>query len=420
MKIVGIIAEYNPFHNGHAYQIQTAKELTGADYVIVVMSGNYVQRGTPAILDKFSRASMALHNGADLVFELPVLWATASAESFAMAGITLLDQLGIVDFVSFGSETKDIALLNTIAQILTDEPKDFSDFLASALKQGHNFPSAREYALFSYMNKHTNINISAEHLHDVISSPNNILAIEYCKALYTRHSSIQPCPILRVGSSYHEATLQNTFSSASALRKLLFSNNTTSVKKELLQKNMPADALSQVWNAQDAFMDINDFSSMIFYKLFSEQQQGFASYADCSIFLSNRICNHLDSYLNYESFCAKIKTKEITYTRIQRVLLHILLNIQENNYILGKKLGYIPWLRLLGFHKSASFLLKEIQTNSALPLITKPAKSGDLLSADAASLYQIDLRASNLYYSTLAQKTKTYKKNELERQLIRL
>lgn len=418
MKIVGIIAEYNPFHNGHAYQIREAKKQTGADYVIVVMSGNYVQRGTPAITDKFSRAAVALKNGADIVFELPVIWATASAESFAMAGITLLDCLGIVDYVSFGCESENFSLLASVAEILVREPEEFSVMLAELLKEGLTFPAARARALSAYITKYTAI--AADDLIDVLSTPNNILAIEYCKALYTRKSKIQPCPVLRTGAGYHTTDLHNNFSSASALRKLLLSTEDSSIKSEFLTQNMPVSSASDYVRADKTFLSEKDFSSMLYYKLFMEQENGYESYGNASPFLSNRIRNLLGSYMDFNSFCSLIKTKDVTHTRIQRLLLHILLDIRETDYITGQKLDYIPWLRLLGFRKEASFLLKEIQSHSELPLITRPAKAIQLLSESAYTLYRKDIQASNLYYGTLAQKKNTLEKNEFQRECVRV
>ncbi len=432
MKVVGIIAEYNPFHNGHAYQIKKAKEITGADYVVVVMSGNYVQRGTPAILDKFSRTSMALQNGADLVFELPVLWSTASAEYFAMAGITLLDKLGIVDYVSFGCETENFRLLESVAKILADEPEEFSALLKDCLKSGLAYPVAREQALLAYLQfpqKNTSLSdtfLNPENgkseLHKILSSPNNILAIEYCKALYKRDSVIKPCPILRTGAGYHETDLHSTFSSASALRKLLLSE--TSNKhidlKEILLQNVPADAANCLPASFDAFICEKDFSAMLYYKLFSECPDGFESYGDSSRFLSDRIVKQLDSYLDFEQFCSLLKTKEITHTRIRRLLLHILLNIRQTDYIYGKEADYIRWLRPLGFRKEASCLLGEIKENSCLPIISKLSKANELLSASAYRQFEQELWASNLYYGVLSQKKSSSEKNEFQREIIRL
>lgn len=218
MKIIGIIAEYNPFHNGHAYQITTIRERTGADFVIVAMSGDFVQRGAPAILDKYARAQMALSCGADLVLELPALWATASAEHFAMAGVTLFEKMGLVDGICFGAETDNLPLLTAIADILADEPEAYRTLLASYLKTGAAFPKARASALADFVAMHE-MHLTDD-LHEVLSSPNNILAIEYLKALRRRHSSMTPYLIRREGSGYHDTALAPT-ASATGIREAL-------------------------------------------------------------------------------------------------------------------------------------------------------------------------------------------------------
>ena len=183
MKIVGLIAEYNPFHNGHLYHIRKAKEITGADAVLVIMSGNYVQRGTPAIMPKHLRAQVALESGVAAVFELPVCYATGSAEYFATGAVSLLNHLGCVDALCFGSECGDYALLERIAGILTEEPDDYTFYLKEALRKGLSFPRARQQALSSYLKD--------ENVDQVLDEPNNILGIEYIKALYQTGSLIK-------------------------------------------------------------------------------------------------------------------------------------------------------------------------------------------------------------------------------------
>ena len=193
MRVNGIISEYNPFHNGHKYLLTESKKATSADYTVIVMSGNFVQRGAPALINKYKRAEMALQNGADLVLELPKYYATASAEYFAMGGISLLDKLGVVTNLSFGSECGDLAVLEKIARILVEEPNDYTILLRENLKKGQSYPTARTNALLEY-------NADFGEYKDVLSSPNNILGIEYLKALLKRKSSIQPYTLLRTGA----------------------------------------------------------------------------------------------------------------------------------------------------------------------------------------------------------------------------
>lgn len=421
MKAVGIIAEYNPFHNGHAYQLAQAKKLSGADYVIVAMSGNYVQRGTPAVIDKFSRAAMALKNGADLVFELPVLWSTASAEYFAAAGIALFDRLGVVDTLSFGCETPDTALLTEIAQVLATEPGDYSRLLASFLRQGASFPLARKKALLSLL---TTVPFAKNDrteaaLAEVLNSPNNILALEYQKSLIRRNSKIRALPILRQGAGYHEKELHSEYSSATSLRKLLLQNKAVPEElRNILPLHVPKDVADFLSSPETVFTDMQDFSDMLYYKLLSERENGFSCYADVPEFLSNRIANTLDAYLDCIDFCSRIKSRDITYTRVRRALLHILLNIRTFDYETGIASDYIPYLRPLGFRRSASGLFSEITKRTCCPILTKPARAASLLSPEALSLYRLDLFASNLYYGRMGQKSRFLPKNEYQRELI--
>ena len=219
MKTAGIIAEYNPFHTGHEYQINYIKEKLRTDYVVIAMSGDFVQRGTPALFSKYVRAEMALRSGADLVLELPVSISSASAELFARGGVQLLDGLGVTDILCFGSECGDTDALMELAKILAEEPEAFQDALRRNLKNGMTFPKARSMALSAVFPE-------SEKYQQLLSSPNNILGIEYCKAILRENSSISPVSIKREGNDYHENTLsENHFPSASAIRNAILDFN---------------------------------------------------------------------------------------------------------------------------------------------------------------------------------------------------
>ena len=219
MKTAGIIAEYNPFHTGHEYQINYIKEKLRTDYVVIAMSGDFVQRGTPALFSKYVRAEMALRSGADLVLELPVSISSASAELFARGGVQLLDGLGVTDILCFGSECGDTDALMELAKILAEEPEAFQDALRRNLKDGMTFPKARSMALSAVFPE-------SEKYQQLLSSPNNILGIEYCKAILRENSSISPVSIKREGNDYHENTLfENHFPSASAIRNAILDFN---------------------------------------------------------------------------------------------------------------------------------------------------------------------------------------------------
>ena len=223
-KVLGIIAEYNPFHNGHLYHINESKKAVNADYTIAIMSGNFVQRGDTSLVDKWSKAEMALKNGIDLVIELPLLYSISSAENFAEGSIKILNSLNLVDYLSFGSELCDVNILNEFANVLYYELKEFVSILNHELSKGFSFPKARENALLMYLNdirKYANI----------LSSPNNILAIEYLKALKKYKSSIVPVSIYRKKVDYNSTEIVDNFASATAIRKIAMTNDVWSLRQ---------------------------------------------------------------------------------------------------------------------------------------------------------------------------------------------
>lgn len=416
MKTIGIIAEYNPFHNGHAYQIKQAKALSGADYAVIVMSGNFTQRGAPALIHKFDRTAMALDGGADFVFELPTLFATASAESFAAASVALLDALGCVDTICFGCETLNLPLMSEIAWILTKEPTAYTNRLSLSLKQGLSFPAARANAVASYLLEQDN-DIQKEELTCLFSSPNNILALEYLKAINKQHAKLKPLPILRQGSGYHDTNFGKQFCSASALRSLLLKKGSD---KDAILDYVPSKTAEYLLAPDAHFLTEQDFSQILFYRLLSESKTGYADYMDSSVELSNKIRNSLNDFTDFKSFCEHLKSKDLTYTRISRLLFHILLNIKKEDETDGKAIGYIPYLRLLGFRKESAPLFAKIEKHIKIPLLARTAKDAAPLTGTASAMFHQDVFASDLYYGILAQKSHTAQKNEFQRKLITL
>ena len=388
MKTVGIIAEYNPFHKGHQYQIAQLKEKTGADYVMIAMSGDFLQRGVPSIMNKYARAKMALAAGADIVFELPALWAVSSAELFGQAGVKLLAHTGCLDYLGFGAESDDLSALKEIAKILATEPEDYQTRLKENLKAGLSFPKARSLAL-----SHPRA--------DLLDTPNNILAMEYLKALEKFSiSSVTPVLIPRKGDAYHETEANNEFASATAIRKMLLEPSETLTQEDpSAKKYLPASSFSIIeeYTKKYPLIREEDISSMLFYALFSRAQNEKADIADCSPELWNRICKNLLHYEDFPQFCQLLKSKELTHTRICRVLLHALLRFTDQDYTLGKEQDHVPYLRVLGFRKSAEPLLSAIKKEASVPLITKVADASKYLSSDAYSLFEKDLFASHLY-----------------------
>lgn len=400
MKIVGLIAEYNPFHNGHQYHIEKAKEITGADAVIVVMSGNFVQRGTPAIIPKHIRTEMALKAGASLVIELPVCYATGTAEQFAYGAVSILNSLGCVDAICFGSECGDINVLNELAGILCNEPKEYKESLQKHLRNGFSFPLARQKAIEEIY--------PSQDFSNILEQPNNILGIEYLKALYRLNSNMKPYTIQRISSQYHDIDLQEEFSSATALRQVIGENLIHGLVGQI-----PNDNISLFQNNYQKRYPIytNDFSLLLKYRLLNETKSSLIQYADVSEELANRIYNQRNEYIDFEQFCELLKTKEVTYSRVSRALLHILLRIKKTDYT------DIHYARVLGFRTGDSDVLTVIKNASAIPLLTKLTATKDLSDTTVQILEQ-DIYASNLYESVVTDKFKTPYINEYEHQIV--
>lgn len=411
MRTVGLITEYNPFHNGHQYHIEEAKRLTNSDHVIVIMSGNYVQRGTPAFLHKYARTNMALLLGADIVIELPVCYATSSAEFFALGAISILEGLGIVDSICFGSECGDIKLLSTIADILVHEPQELSDRIIFYTKEGLSYPKARSTALLEYMKSNQSLtDYDYEYLNTTLLSPNNILGIEYIKALKYLNSSMIPMTIARKDAGYHDEDLNHLISSATAIRKSLDEQNDLDVIRSHVP-NQVYDILLKEYHKTFPILE-NDFSSLLKYKLLLTKPEEFSSYADVSGGLEMRIPNLLHEYKDFESFCLELKTKQLTLTRVSRALIHILLNITSDQLINFNQAGYCNYARILGFKKSSSYLLKAIKEQGCIPIILKVAQANKLLDETSLEMFRLDLFATELYNSIVYDKYKTSIPNE--------
>ncbi len=396
MKIAAVIAEYNPFHNGHRYQIEQTRLLTGADYVLSLMSGNFVQRGAPAIFNKYLRTRMALLGGADAVIELPCLYALSSAEFFAGGAVALLNRLGSIDFLSFGSEEGTLDSILALAGRLAYPSRGYDSLLRSLLKQGLSFPAARYQALAQADSGH-----KGRIPETLLTSPNNILALEYCKSLLATNSPIRPFTLKRQGSPYHGKDLDGKpggFSSACAIRAAI-----EGARPGILEE-YPA-----------SFLTCGDFSSLLHYRLLMGQEDGFSDYLDCSVDLSDRIRNSLPEFEGFDSFCRLLKTKEVTYTRISRILMHILLEIRTPKAyaapFLERRLP-VPYARLLGFRRTCAPLLSAIKKNADIPLLSKLADAPALLGRcsaqsperDGLHMLRQDVLASDIYEAVYSGK----------------
>lgn len=425
MKIVGLITEYNPFHNGHLYHIEKAKEITGADAAVVVMSGNYVQRGAPAIMPKHLRAEVALEAGVPVVMELPVCFATGSAEYFAAGAVSLFEQLGCVDSICFGSECGDYARLEQIAHVVADEPEEYKFSLQEGLRKGLSFPRARQLALKSYLRD--------DSLDAVLEQPNNILGIEYIKALYLKKSPIKTYTIKRMVSGYHDESLSESYSSASAIRKLLaYASNSIHLEDEgmfdepvmsevltRLEGQVPPTCIRLLEETHRTRYPIysNDFSLLLKYKLLTETKDTLVKYVDITEDLANRIMNHANDFITFDQFCDLLKTRDMTYTRISRSLFHILLGITKYDMLACREDGYCHYAHILGFRKDAANVLTHMKAHSRVPLVTKLAQA-DSLSGTGSRMLEQDIFASNLYEAIITNKFKLPFVNEYEQSIV--
>ncbi|WP_022773545.1 nucleotidyltransferase [Butyrivibrio sp. AE2015] len=391
MKTIGIIAEFNPFHKGHEYLINQCKKKLNADYCIVIMSGDFVERGAPSIISKFDRAKMALSSGADVVLELPIYYSLGSAEFFASGAISLLDKLGVVDYLCFGSEDPDLDSLNMIADVLAKEPDTYKEALGKYLKQGDSYPVSRKNALkdfFDQSEKGSFVSLN------ILENPNNILAIEYLKALKRANSKITPFTIKREGADYHSEEITK-ISSAQGIRNSILSDKDKS--SPVLKDQIPDAALDYFTGYQGRFLDSNDFSDLLYCKLISEKNSGYTKYLDVNEDLSNRILSNLESFTDIDSFCDCLKTKNLTYTRISRCLFHILLNITKENMDNYKNSDFTAYGRILGSKKESSALLASIRENAALSMLYRLKDAQKTLSPLELSLFNETLTGSLIY-----------------------
>ncbi len=391
MKVAGIIVEYNPFHKGHKYHIAETRRVTEADFVVAVMSGNFTQRGIPACLDKFTRAECALACGADVVLELPFCYATGSAEYFAEGAVTILEKLGCVDCLCFGTETDvPISLYTETAAFLCNEPAEYKKALQEGLRTGLTFPQARLAAARPFL---------PEEALSLLETPNALLGLEYCKALYRKHSGITPYAIKRAGAGYHETALDTEgFSSATALRTLL---TPEAEFPEPFLSELPKAAAGLLSKKPYVPVFAEDFLSLYRYAI-AQKADGLSSYADVSSELAGRLRKRVP-VCDYETFSEHIKTRQYTRTRIERCFLHILFDLKQETLDAFRK-NEVCYARILGFRECAAPLLKVLKKTATLPVLTKFAQKTKRCNEAENELLSYDIAATDLYNTVVAQK----------------
>lgn len=405
--ILGIVSEYNPFHNGHLTHLQKSKELTHTDFTIAVMSGNFVQRGDTSIVDKWTKAEMALKSGVDLVIELPTLYAISSAENFADGAIKILNSLGIVDYVSFGSEIGEITPLDDVASVLYKEPKEFSSLITRQLRSGLSYPKARELAIQMYFG-------SSQKYTDVLENPNNILGIEYLKSLKRLKSPITPITLKRKYSDYNSNDIKSGIASATAIRTML-------QKGKNIHYVVPYETyelLEEKKKYGQIIPSLSIFSKEIIYTLRKMTLSEIATLPDVSEGLENKIKAAANTSNNLEELILKIKSKRYTQSRIQRILLYALLNISEKDITMSKK--QMPYIRVLGFNKNGKKIISAIANqNPKLQIIVSVKKfMENNTDKHLHTMISKDIFASNVYtlgyeYNSTANLDYTHKVVEI-------
>lgn len=370
-NVLGIIVEYNPFHNGHLHHLNESKKITNSDYCIAVMSGNFTQRGEVSIVDKWEKAKMAISNGVDLVIELPTLYAISSAENFASGAIKILNSLGIVDFISFGSESKDITLLDDIANVLAFEPPQYKTLLSHELARGESYPKARENAVMMYLN-------DIRRFANVLSSPNNILGIEYLKALKRLKSNIQPVSIKREGSKYNDTAIPrgSRFASATAIRNLCQStDDITPIQRFVPEASF--DILEENIKKGNFVKNLSAFDKEIIYTLRRMSTAEIANLPDVSEGLEFSLKSAANECNSVVELLSIIKSKRYTQTRLQRILLYAILGITKKDMEISVSTP-TPYVRVLGFNDKGQELLSEIsKKNRKLEIVTSVKKFMD-------------------------------------------
>lgn len=400
MKAVGLVTEYNPFHNGHLYHLNKAMELTGADISVAVMSGDFVQRGEPAVLDKYTRTSMALNSGVNLVVELPVNYAVSSAESFAAGALKVLDYIK-ADSIAFGSESGDIERLSKLAHILCDNEDTLYKEISKCTANGISYAAARQKAVEKLTDKDTAA---------MLTSSNNILAVEYLKAIIKNNYAIKPYTVQRQGDSYNDTDIRSEYASATALRENLKADN--------ISEYIPVKA-GLILSSNTNYIYPDDITEALFTRLLDIL---FASNYDKNVFIENvmqypdvskEIAGRLyksamdmitrtvpqrseskDNWaFSFGSLCEHIKTKEVPLSRIKRALVRITLGLDKKHM---EKYANEPYIRVLGFDKKGQEYLSYIRKTVEVPLITK--------TADYKEMLLDDIHAANIYNMIVAGK----------------
>ncbi|TCS79230.1 nucleotidyltransferase [Tepidibacillus fermentans] len=397
MTILGLIVEYNPFHNGHYYHLQKAKKITNAELIIAVMSGPFVQRGEPAIFDKWTRTRMALESGIDLVIELPVIYATQSANWFASGAIALLNHLKVSHLV-FGSESNSIERLDQIANLLLNEPVSFQNTLKRYLSLGHSYPKAIALTLQEMQNGKE----------DFVLNPNDILGLQYLLQIKKHHSRMIALTIQRKSTQYHEQIFSNqTFASATAIRKAIQFND----EIERVIQYVPKVSQNLFYKSfvQRRFQYWENYYQTLKILILNQSIEQLKQIHGMVEGLESRLKESVNQAFSFEELISIVKTKRYTQAKLQRVFLHLLLNLTEDRVKAINVEKGPQYIRLLGFNQKGKSYLNQIKDELSIPLISK-------LSKIRSTMLDLDIQASQIYETGF--KNPDYRLNEFQQKPI--
>ncbi|RFB19171.1 nucleotidyltransferase [Bacillus sp. HNG] len=391
MKAVGVIVEYNPFHNGHKYHLDETKRKTNPDCTIAVMSGNFLQRGEPALVSKWARTKMALEAGIDIVIELPYAFATQKAENFANGAISLLNALHCEE-VCFGSENGTIDDFQATVNFMKSNQHSYDHTTRQYLKEGYSYPKAASLAYSSLTNHDTYVDLS---------KPNNILGYHYVKAIQDQNSSLKAETIMRTSAGYHDETFSHeTIASATSIRKTLFS-----AKKNIeeIQNYLPVSTtkwLSAYFEEYQLFHRWEDYFTLLKYKLLTSTPSELATIYEAEEGIENRLLTYISESTSFKDFMEKIKTKRYTWTRLQRLCVHILTNTTKEQL---KKINENPvatYIRLLGMSQKGQSFLNYVKKDVELPILSKATGFSD-------DLFTLDQKAAQTYVAIFPEPLRT-------------
>lgn len=398
MKILGIVVEYNPFHLGHKYQLDMAKKESKCDAVAVVMSGNYVQRGEPAIIDKYTRAEIAIKNGVDLVIELPFPFSCQNAELFALGAIRELKKLN-VSTISFGCENTDIDLLNKIADIQLNNAEEYNLLLKKYINEGFSYPSSVNIAVNMLLNQ---IDNQADNL---LLLPNNTLGLEYIKAARKINFDVEFLPIKRHMAQHNDKKITNRFASATAIRNEILNKNL--IKTKASMPPISYSSIKSYYKEYKLFNSLDNYLDLLYYKIISSDKEYLKTIYDVSEGLENKIYENACKHKTLDEFILSIKSKRYTYSRIRRILLNILLDIttEDINFFKENDNNYV---KALAFNLSGKKILNHAKENNTTIITKFSDYKRNGIETKGNKMFEMTNKSTNIYYLPFKNRESLY------------